>query len=964
MKPLKRVNIFLIGLFACFFSPVFAQPAFFRGVNLNGPAVVIEGRQWEAEKESNLEVSGSSFENQTVALKPPTDPERAKMIRSSRWGSKVEVQLKGIPDGVYQLLVYVWEDNHNERFDILLNGEVVLDGYHSGSAGSWKRLGPWKVEPKGGTIRVAARGGAANLSGVEIWSGEGEIPSEAPQFVSAPTEQQIDFFERRIRPLLVNNCYECHSADAKKIGGNLLLDSRAGVVKGGDTGPVIYPGLPEASLLIRAVRHADPDLTMPPRKKLAAEEIGYLAEWIRMGAPDPRTGDTVALLKSRSKVDWDKAREWWSFKPLSTPPLPSVRIDSWVANDVDRFILARLESEGIEPAPRASKRALIRRATYDLIGLPPTPEEVEAFEEDESADAFARVVERLLDSPHYGERWGRHWLDVVRYADSAGDNSDFPIPQMYRYRNWVIEAFNNDLPYDQFIREQIAGDLLSGETTEQKHARIIATGYLANARRFGSRVSDYPTHLTIEDTIDNLGRSFLGLTVSCARCHDHKFDPIPTADYYALYGIFESARYPWPGIELEKVQRDLVPLVPREKVQAALKERAEKRDRLEAEVKRLEKEVKAEEGEQKKSLQKALDAAKKKLEKHQSQALPFEQAYAMAEGEKIGNAAIQHKGDPAKPGEVVPRRFLKVLGGAELPGEVKGSGRRELAGWIADPRNPLTARVMVNRIWLNHFGKGLVPTPNDFGKQGKAPTHPELLDWLAAQFIDSGWSIKSMHRLIMLSSTYQLSGSRSEIAMEKDANNDLLGAFPRRRLDAESIRDTLLALSGELDKTPGGAHPFPPQEEWNFTQHNPFKAVYDTKRRSVYLMTQRIQRHPYLAIFDGADPSASTALRLTSTTPLQALYLLNDPFVHDHSQKFAARILKESQDDSERLRRAYYLALGRPSNEGEMERGRLFLASVREEIRSAGVGSDTVELASWQAMARVIFRLNEFVYID
>lgn len=687
------------------------------------------------------------------------------MIRSSRWGSKIELEIKDVPDGNYQVLLYVWEDNHNERFNILLNDEVVIDGFHSGTAGNWKRLGPWPATPKNGIIKVSARDGAANLSGVEIWSGPGEILSKAtPDFVTAPTADQVAFFERRIRPVLVNNCYECHAADAKKIGGNLLLDSRAGLIKGGDTGPAVYPGLPEASLLIRAVRHADPDLTMPPKKKLNPLEIADLEEWVRMGAPDPRTNDTVNLVRSRSKVDWNKAREWWSFRAITRPALPRVKISDWPANDVDRFTLSLIERSGLTPAPLAEKRTLIRRATYDLTGLPPTPAEVESFLGDKSADAFSKVVDRLLDSPHYGERWGRHWLDVVRYADSAGDNSDFPIPQMYRYRNWVIEALNKDLPYNEFIRRQLAGDLQPVQNADEKHERIIATGYLANARRFGSRVSDYPTHLTIEDIIDNLGRTFLGLTVSCARCHDHKFDPIPITDYYGLYGIFESTRYPWPGIELEKTQRDLVPLVPKERVDAAMKERKAREKELEAEVARLEKELKSEERDKKK-LEKALAEAKKRLEKHRSTALPFEQAYAVAEAQKSGDAPVQIKGDPAKPGEVVPRRFLTVLGGAELPSNFNGSGRTELAKWITAPDNPLTARVMVNRIWLGHFGKGLVPTPNDFGKQGKPPTHPELLDWLASKFIESGWSMKAMYRLIMLSRTYQLSGSRDQDAI-------------------------------------------------------------------------------------------------------------------------------------------------------------------------------------------------------
>jgi hypothetical protein len=954
-----------------------AEANFFRAINLNGPALVIDGHQWEGTNASNFVCTGQSFENQSVPLKPATDAARAQMIRSSRWGSKVDVEFTSVPDGPYQIFLYVWEDNHSERFDLLVNDKVVVEGFHSGSAGAWKKLGPWLASSVAGKLKVSARAashGAANLSGIEVWAGEGTIPMESgPHFVTNPTAEHIEFFEKRIRPLLVENCYECHSTEAKKIKGGLLLDSRAGVMKGGDTGPAIVPGSPEASLLIQAVQHIDADLSMPPKKKLSPEQIANLIEWVQMGAPDPRAENTVASVQSKSTIDWNKARQFWSFRPLASAPVPNVKQKKWPANDIDRFILARLEKEKLKPTADAEKRVLIRRATYDLIGLPPTPEEIDAFVADQSPNAFAKVVDRLLSSPHYGERWGRHWLDVVRYADTAGDNSDFPIPQMYRYRNWVIAALNRDMPYDEFVRAQLAGDLLPAKSTEEKHEKIIATGYIANARRFGSRVDDYPQHLTIEDTIDNLGRTFLGLTVNCARCHDHKFDPITTQDYYGLYGIFNSTRFPWPGIELEQKQRDLVPLVPEAEAEAARKAHAVKQKELDAEHTRLQKEAKAADGEERTKLEKAAAEAKKAADKHKSTPLAFEQAYAVAEGKKFEDARVQQKGDPAKPGPLVRRHFLTVLGGTELPPDAKTSGRAQLADWILDRNNPLTARVMVNRIWQHHFGKGIVPTPNDFGKQGKPPTHPELLDWLAQRFIDSGWSIKSMHRLIMLSHTYQQASG--PVISEPVINNqskkgpraeslmtDYFSPFPRRRLDAEAIRDTLLVLGGNLDTKPAGAHPFPPQTEWKFTQHNPFKAVYDAKQRSVYLMAQRIQRHPYLAIFDGADPAASTPVRTTSTTPLQALYLLNDSFMHEQSRLFAKRVMAHGKNDEERLKMAYRLALGRKPDANETSQAKVFLSSVRTNLQQHG-GSE-IDAEAWQAMARVIFRLNEFVYID
>jgi mono/diheme cytochrome c family protein len=963
-------SIWLLPLLLCS-RLLGAEATFFRAINLNGPTLTIDGRAWEAGDATNVVINGNSFENQAVALKPATDVARAKMIRSSRWGNKVDVELTAVPAGDYQVFLYVWEDNHDEQFDLLLNGKTVIEKFHSGSAGAWKKLGPWRAVSVDGKLKISARGpshGAANLSGVEVWSGVGAIPmTTGPAFAAAPTAEQVEFFERKIRPVLVEHCYECHSADAKKLKGGLVLDSRAGVIKGGDTGPAVTPGEPDASLLIQAVRHTDPNLTMPPKTKLPPNVIADLEQWVRLGAPDPRTEDTVASTKAKSAIDWNKAREWWSFRPLKSPPVPSVKQKRWPASDLDRFILARLEKENLKPAADANRRALIRRATFDLIGLPPTPEEVEAFLADTSPRAFAKVVDRLLDSPHYGERWGRHWLDVVRYADTAGDNSDFPIPQMHRYRDWVISAFDRDLPYDQFVREQLAGDLLPADSTEARFQKIIATGYIANARRFGSRVDDYPQHLTIEDTIDNLGRTFLGLTVNCARCHDHKFDPITAADYYALYGIFHSTRYPWPGIELEQKQRDLVPLVEPGKLaeaEAARKAHDEEKRRLEKEVQRLKDSLKDKSAEEKKVVEAKIKEAEQALKDFVNQGLPFEQAYAVAEAGKVEDVPIQVKGDPAKPGDIVRRRFLTVMNAPEIPQTDTTSGRRQLAEWIVDRGNPLTARVMVNRIWLHHFGKGLVPTPNDFGKQGKPPTHPELLDWLASKFVEAGWSVKAMHRLILLSRTYQLSSARSEEAIARDANNELLSSFPRQRLDAEAIRDTLLALGGNLDTTPAGAHPFPPQTEWKFTQHNPFKAVYDSKRRSVYLMTQRIQRHPYLAIFDGADPATSTPVRTTSTTPLQALFLLNDKFVHEQSQEFANRIISADTDDASRLTFAYQAALGRPADRNELDRGRKFLTEAREKLRASGTSPEQVEAESWRAMVRVIFRLNEFVYVD
>jgi hypothetical protein len=808
-------------------------------------------------------------------------------------------------------------------------------------------------------LHLAAANTLFALTASTAWADDPDANSFSPDDVA--------FFESRIRPVLIQHCYECHSSGATTIEADLRLDTRTASRKGGLAGKAIVPGSPDDSLVLKAIRYTDGDLKMPPSGKLPDHVIADFEQWIRTGAADPR-GDTVDPAADKFRRNRDEADSRWSFQRPIDPPLPSVSNVAWPTNGIDHFILSKLEAAGLHPLGDASKTTLIRRVTYDLIGLPPTPEEIDAFLADSRPEAFEAVVDRLLASPQYGERWGRHWLDVVRYADTAGDNSDFPIPQMYRYRNWVIDAINRDLPYDEFIRQQLAGDLLPGDSTADRRQKLIATGYIANARRFGSRVDDYPQHLTIEDTLDNLGRAYLGLSLNCARCHDHKFDPISTEDYYGLYGFFDSTRYPWPGIELEQKQRDLVPLVSQDEVDAILAQRKRRQDELDAEVERVEKarDAKSNEGPEKEERE-ALDAQVKVLrnvaESHAKLPLPFEQAYAVVDSTKVGNAAVQLKGNPEQTGAEVPRRFPIALGGFVLSADDRGSGRLQLANWIASADNPLTARVMMNRLWAGHFGRGLVATPNDFGKQGRPPTHPELLDWLSHRFVENNWSMKAMHRLMVMSRTYRLACVDDPGSIPGDPNNDLLSGFRRRRLDAESLRDTLLVLGGNLDPTMGGPHPFPPQTEWKFTQHNPFKAVYPTNRRSVYLMTQRIQRHPYLAIFDGPDTSASTAVRSVSTSSLQALYLFNNEFVHRQAEVFADRVLAERKDDATRLDHVFRLALGRSPDADEASEMLAWVKARTAKHESRGDGSKAGQEA-WRSLVRVLFRLNEFVYID
>jgi mono/diheme cytochrome c family protein len=775
-----------------------------------------------------------------------------------------------------------------------------------------------------------------------------------PVFAADASPGTNEFFEARVRPVLVRHCYPCHSTEAKKNKGGLRLDTREGLLKGGDSGPALIPGDPDRSLFIRAVRRTDEHLQMPPKEKLSSTQIADLAAWVKAGAPDPRAADST---KGRSATKYgmslEEGRRFWSFRPVQEPSVPAVKDTSWPRTPVDAFILARLEAAGVAPAPRADRRTLLRRVTFDLTGLPPTPAEMDAFLADTSPEAFERVVDRLLASPRYGERWGRHWLDVVRYADTCGNASDHPVPQAHQYRDWVLRAFQRDLPYDEFLREQIAGDLMPAASDLERRERITATGYLAIARRFGGD-RDGEHYLTLDDTLDNLGRAVLGSSIACARCHDHKFDPFTVQDYYALYGIFASTRYPFPGAEVGKQQEDFVPLLPTAKLDATLRPYHEKVAALTAKVKKLE----AAHAEAK-----TLTQARRELDAAKADRPKIEDAYAVADGTPA-DARVQVRGDPHRLGEQVSRGFPAVLGGQRLPPGSLGSGRLQLAGWLTDPQNPLTARVMVNRIWQYHFGRGIVPTPNDFGRQGKPPTHPELLDFLAARFVQSGWSVKAMHRLILLSRTWQLAGTAPASAVTADPNNMLFGRCDRRRLDAESIRDAMLFVAGELEEQQGGEHPFPPARTWGFTQHVPFMAVYETRRRSVYLMQQRLRKHPYLALFDGADPSSSTAVRLPSTTPLQALFVMNDPLAHEAASKLAERILASASQTSGRIAFAYRLALGRPPTAEEQQDCADFLRQYRERLLALHTHSDELEQRTWAAFARALLSTNEFVFID
>ena len=798
----------------------------------------------------------------------------------------------------------------------------------------------------------------------------------------APSAEGVAYFEAKIRPVLLERCDSCHGAGAEKPKGNLRLDTRAAMLKGAGAGPAVVPGKPDESPLIEAIRYQDDSLKMPPKAPLTPAQVADFEAWVRMGAPDPRTEAPAAAAKAPA-IDIAKARQTWAFRTPADSPVPAVADAAWPLNDVDRFILAKLEGAGVSPAPAVDRRTLIRRATFDLTGLPPTPEEIDAFLADESPGAFETVVERLLASPAYGERWGRHWLDLVRYADTAGCNSDYPVPSARRYRDYVIAAFNADKPYDRFLREQVAGDLMDDRTEAERLdwlaatggllgeapdeaarlERIVATGYLATARRFGSGPGEF--HLTLDDAIDNLGKSFLGLSIGCARCHDHKFDPIPQADYYALYGILDSARFAYPGLENVPRTRDFVALGGASAA-AELHAYEIEVDRTEKRFRRLGREGPSADRPREK-IQAELKEAKAHLAELDARPPAVPKAYAVAEGSPH-DARLFKKGEPAHPGEVVPRGFLQVLGGARLPDAVKAkaSGRRELAEWLADPANPLTARVLVNRVWQHHFGRGIVATPNDFGVRGKPPTHPELLDHLAARFVAEGWSIKALHRKLMLSRTYQLSCADDPRALAADPTNALHWRAERRRLSAEELRDGLLAVAGTLDRSPRGDFPLPPEGKWRYTQHTQFAAPdsFDDLRRTVYQIQQRLRRRRILEVFDGADPNVTTPDRPLSTTAIQALYLMNDPFVHARAGELAARLRASASDDASQVDLAHRLAFGRPAAPEELADARAYLADALPALADAGVPADRRPSAALESLLRVLLSSNAFLFVD
>ncbi|MCD0463416.1 PSD1 and planctomycete cytochrome C domain-containing protein [Roseiconus lacunae] len=796
---------------------------------------------------------------------------------------------------------------------------------------------------------------------------------------------EVDF-ETHVAPIFRDHCVECHSADDQN--GGLRLDHPSAITTEGDSGKhSIVSGDPRNSeILVRVLSNNEDDQMPPDGDRLTDQQIDTLRAWISAGAAWPQDPD-------HSGDPIDESETHWAFKPLWHATPPSDR-SGWSLSPIDQFVASRRSDAGLTAANDADPIAFLRRATYDLTGLPPTPGEVDSFLQRHKQvgldQAIRELVERLLASPSYGERWGRHWMDWVRYADTAGDNSDYPIPQAYLYRNYIFESLNQDVPYDRFVTEQLAGDLLPAESIVQRNRQLIATGYLAMARRFGSLVERYPWHLTIEDTIDNVGKTMLGMTLACARCHDHKFDPVSTREYYGLYGFFASTRYPFPGIELFKAQQDFASLLDPAATSKHLSEYEPKTKKLTTELnQQLERcRVQAVENaerekscslDEKRKMRDELDGmlikarrAGEKLAAHLREIPDYPTAYAVSDAVAT-NARIQIKGEPTRPGGEVVRGFPAVLGGQTLDSETaaQSSGRLQLANWVTSADNPLFARVIVNRVWQKHFGTGLVASTSDFGLRGEKPSHPSLLDYLATQFINDGYSIKQLHRQIMTSRTYRLASIGDPDNAVKDPGNRLLWKFNRQRLDAESIRDTLLVLAGQLDTAPQTEpFPFPKKSDWSFTQHHPFKGDYPNQKRSVYQLTKRLTVGTYLQTFDGPDPNVCTAERDQSVTSLQALYFFNDDFLHDQSLQFADRLLEASSEQGERIDVMFRKILNRSPDEDEFKLVTSHLQSARAALGNTSAGGQVAnqraanKRAVWASVIRGMFRLNEFLYLD
>lgn len=801
----------------------------------------------------------------------------------------------------------------------------------------------------------------------------------ASRFVAASAADDakaVEFFENKIRPVLAEKCYSCHSVKAGKNKGGLLLDTREGIRQGGDTAAAVVPGDAEKSLLLKAIGHADEDLLMPPKEKLSAEVIADFAMWIASGAADPRDGKPAVI----STIDVEEGRKHWAFQPITNPPVPEVKDKQWPRTEIDRFILAALEAKGIKPVTDAKPEELRRRMSFDLTGLPPAYDE--AASSDSSRTTPQAQIAALLASPHFGERWGRFWLDIAGYSESSGGGQNVMLPVNFRYRDYVIAALNEDKAYDQFLIEQLAGDLLPAKNDDQRNEQLIATGYLSIGTKNTLDDKDERYVMTIVDEmIDSTGRGLIGLTLGCAKCHDHKFDPISARDYYALAGIFRSSeplagawrRYqgqwtagvqPLAGKPVSFDDADLRELLQSEKDRNSrwstlLKARrvaiidgkmqGKKDEALEAFYK-----TRPELTDKQAAMDEATERRARYDAKFNTQ-LPFATT-AMRDVAKPADCEFRIRGDFEQKGEVIPRGFPAVLTYPSSPKvNPKQSGRLELAQWLVSPEHPLTARVMVNRVWQHLFGEGIVASPDDFGKNGQPPSNPELLDYLAHRFMTKGWSVKQLITDIMNSRVYQLSTAHSEAAYEIDPANHLLWHANHRRLDADAIRDSLQFISGELILSPPKLAPRERLKDPRIKTASPAEILQPTEKyRSVYRAIMHEIVPDDLSVFDFPEPELLTGKRGITTVPTQALYMMNSPFVVEQAGKTAQRVMKLAPDDIARINASHQLLFARQATDEEITDGTAFLR---------GYPDAKDPLAAWTAYCQTLFASGEFRYL-
>ena len=754
-----------------------------------------------------------------------------------------------------------------------------------------------------------------------------------------PRSDNFDFFETKIRPLLSNNCFACHSQKANskgKLKAGLYLDSHKGLIRGGDSGPAVSPGKPDQSRIVEAVLYRNEDMAMPPKGKLPQDQIALIRQWVEMGAPWPGSDDEVVAESSvnNEPYDWDKFRnEHWAFKKIQNPSPPQIQNNNWSKNPIDNFVFSRLKENQLTPNEPATIRNLIRRAYLDLIGIPPTPEQVNTFLNDKSPDAFSMVIDNLLKSEHYGERWARHWLDVARYSDGHGGFGDNKaLPQAWRFRDWVVDALNSDMPYDVFVKKQIAGDLLDDKDP-------IPTGFFVVGPTYNSDGGDPEAKAqalaeTLSDRVDTFSRAFLGLTAACARCHNHKFDPITTHDYYSLAGIFKNTR------NIDAPVGNQNEIETHNSWKRAIDELNKKVNQfLDAEAKKLSinrKEVEKKLPEESKTKLNEIRSEIEQLKK--SEPTQPAKAHVLAESGSA-DMHIALRGDLRKKGEIAPRQFIEIIGGKERKKYSEGSGRIELSNSVIDPSNPLTARVIVNRIWGWHFGHGLVRTPSNFGTIGEKPSHPLLLDWLASNFIQEGWSIKKLHKIILSSSTWQMSSDYNKEKFDKDGDNKMLWRYRPRKLEVESWRDTLLSVTGELDKKVGGS---------------PDGEILNSKRRTLYATISRtgdrFQSDAFLRLFDFPAAVSTSPKRSTSVVPQQYLFMMNSSFMSARAKHLGKQLFDSANDTSSTIESAYQRLYSRLPDSNERDLANKWLGNSPSQ-------------KNWELYAQVLLSAHELIQV-